>query len=90
VGPDFEDVYDDDTLRRLDPPAASPVRPTTGRHRLASAALVGVLWGAADALEDRPREPVVEEAPDPGREPVRGGYVHLVHGWPEATRVVLS
>lgn len=95
MAPEFDDLYDATTLRRLDRSdrrgsVAVAVGGPSGRHRLASAALVGALWGAADALEDRPREPVVEESPDPGRGPVRGVWVHLVPGWPEATRVFLS
>jgi hypothetical protein len=97
VEPDLDDLYDERTLRRLarasDPPTPlppSPAAPDRPRPRLATGVLLGALLGLQDVLEghDR-REPVIEVAPDPGAEPVRGVSLFFVPGQPQATVAVV-
>jgi hypothetical protein len=104
VEPDLDDLYDERTLRRLaratTPPAASAesahgaplaLAPSDRpRPRLATGVLLGALLGLQDVLEghDR-REPVIEVAPDPGAEPVRGVSLFFVPGQPQATVAVV-
>lgn len=92
VALELDDLYDDVTLRRLDRDAAdrraggNPVR----SPRLATGVLLAALVGLRDVLEDDDRrQPVIEVAPDPGAEPVRGVTLLFVPGVPEATVAVV-
>lgn len=91
---ELDDLYDEATRRRLDRHGACDPppdrRPAGRRPRLATGVLVAALVGLRDVLEDDERhEPVIEVAPDPGTEPVRGVSLLFVPGVPEATVAVV-
>jgi hypothetical protein len=75
LAPQLDDVYDEQTLAKLDAWSSSPSAPLRARRRVAAAAFVGAIGlGLREVLEVRPRAPVIEEieAWDADRgEPVR-------------------
>jgi hypothetical protein len=93
VALELDDLYDATTLRRLDRPprlASSAEVAPRPRRRLAAGVLTGALLGLQEVLEpERAREPVIEVAPDPGAEPVRGVSLFFVPGDPAATVAVV-
>ena len=70
---------------RLAPP---PVRrpPTTRRG---SMVLSATLLAVGEALDPKPREPIVEESPDPGLDPSLPVIVHLVRGQPRLSYALI-
>lgn len=90
ASPDFDDLYDEATLRALDLVADGPVTEARrGRGGVPAAALAGALVsGVREVFEPEEPDPVVERADD-SPDPLEPVTLLFVPGDPDATVAIV-
>jgi hypothetical protein len=92
VAHDLRDVYDDDTLARLDSwrgARAGTAVPAWRRGSAAGLVVTGLALGVREALEPDRRDPVVEEVDVSGLDGSAAVTVLFVPGNPKATIAIV-